>query len=1349
MILRKKLMIFKCIKLVGIIILCSLLYSGTVNADSDTPSVWMEEGEIVFEITTKAASSDNSIRYRTTGFTISLSPQFNTVTAKGISGPDAPPYPNKQLSFDDKIEVNRTEDYVKTQFKVSKEKVKAAIIEIAGLDLDRISDITCVYLHGVFETYQIVNGNEIKRKSGLSTWKDIVNAEDWVDPTIFNRYFNIEVVFQPGLQNNDLYFEYGGSRILQSHLASLVIGEKVEWKDYVTPSIIENNITYNLTGYYARGKEDSPGTPDRVRKMVGDTVGGKQITVTDIINDSVTVLYGGMDIYMIYERLDIPIKIHAADYDTEQIIKENLYTGAIMPGDEFTQSIPITLTVDNSVYSKTKHFLYYLKNNPSKLRVRQTENDDDPISFTAFSSIEPDDEIIVYAYYRKEAGGEIPGDTDPGGIILRVVMVSQSGALIDEISSENVTPGQLVNKQIQAVRTVRGLGYRYLGKWDYTFITSSGSNTIEGNTNPAAFTVPDDTETGTVVILRLYYGAVQDVEVPDVSPPKILPFDSPNPQGIINGDKYGQPYFSSRDGIPTTESQYVTVRTKEYLLGYRLVNRTGTVAFTVPVSMTYTLQYYEEVQGGSGEAGLITETVTDTQYITVERAYSYWEIDSLEYYMPSTATVYNYSLPEGRVNLILNSNFLSIPSLSTRHSGQIEDHIILPIQATQGIHLVNETPITSDTVGRPEVEYEDLTPYAFELTGELMVKNDYLAFGGATVMTDAPAEKITQAPGAGPMVQSNRMTHDRAFFAEGLVIDAVKENGVYSSSGSITYIRHPMSVNAYDSSRSYSVAVNNVIIHTPVICRALVYTDNDEYVQLVNPTAWACHLVLDPDSALCDFTVSISNTLQHSPRLGYYERDFSRSFIDPENVSYIAEHKDALRNEMRLPFDVYIDVDGDGDASNDRFIKSGTWIVLGRETYRFYVPLWVKEGTYTAEFRTVAVNGTDKLDRTEPAKNLSMDNYVATDTKTFQISGRMYGLTIYDISDEGRWRDVFRVKDSMNIKLFEGAADGTKRTGFHEDYSYYYTVGLKDRYGYQTGRNEKYTLPLINGSHPKYSNAGVLKTGYAFRFFIDTIGDMYGSGCTIRITPTFYHVDEDGGNRQKVDIYYDEEIDGKHRYLVKVGEGIDLINVQYGLAGNPYSRIPVNELMHTANVLGTTYSRLIYGYGPMYSYNEIRITSLFRTFIGTDYSRFVTGMPSFAEVRAQTGETALSLSKYIQRWYGTYKLPSDIHAVPAGYDVKGYLAMHGITYHEDFWLKDGYIIVNFNIESHDASGSRHLSYTNGYNFLNNGHCSMWVMEGGAIEKKDDSGAVFKLMAGDVVFYHTNKKHSDDYIGRGW
>ena len=120
----------------------------------------------------------------------------------------------------------------------------------------------------------------------------------------------------------------------------------------------------------------------------------------------------------------------------------------------------------------------------------------------------------------------------------------------------------------------------------------------------------------------------------------------------------------------------------------------------------------------------------------------------------------------------------------------------------------------------------------------------------------------------------------------------------------------------------------------------------------------------------------------------------------------------------------------------------------------------------------------------------------------------------------------------------------------------------------------------------------------------------------------------------------------------------------------------------------------------------------------------------------------------MQRWYGTYKLPTDIHVVPKGYDVKDILeSMASIIMR--ILVKDGYIIVNFNIESCDKNGNRHLSYTNGYNYLNNGHCSMWVMEGGAVGKTDNTGAVFRLYAGDVVFYYTSKKHSDDYYGRVW
>lgn len=1416
----------------------SLLLIIIVNKNTETvkaaPEPFMEDGKIIITIESKAASSN--IRYRTIGYTISTEKAPEAAYAKGRTGPIAPLSPNRKKYFleFEKEELHRDEEKVITQYTLSEDRVKDTMKSI--IDLDRISEDTILYFNVIFQTYKIVNDKEVILTPEITTWEGIVNDQAWANIDVFREYFNIEVPFKAGLQPNKLYYEVDGKITNSYTLDSLKIGENLYWDKRVKPTADINGMPCTLNGFYVKSKLTGQ---EIDRKMVDGN-----IKASDIINGSVKVLYGGLDVYMIYKPSNVKVTIDARDIDTDKDIKKGIYTGTIEPGEVFEQPIDKVITADGDTYSKTKHFYYYLKSNPAVMRVDKTENDDDPIKFTAFSNINPGDEIIVKAYFKKLSSDVIPvtvkavnkdteanlktlttgtvasGETynytvseDPlssGGksydfsgewswqykkntstepiitasgsgenisfkapssddikdgitvnvyyrlsdtlsdeINLRVIMVSKSGSLIEEISNEKVTAGQVISKQIQNSRSVKGITYQYMDKWDYAYTTSSDYYIKTGTANPAEFTVPANTKHGTVITLRLYYDAVQDALVPEAAPSIILSFDSPSASALINGDKYNQPYFFSKDGIATTESQYVTVRTREYLLGYRLVNRTGKIAFTVPVSMTYTLEYFSATPEEYGGPEPVTDTVTDTQYITVERAYSYWEIEKLEYYTPSTANVYNFSLPDGQANLSVNDSYLNIPSLNTRHSSRIEDHYVLPTQAKEGIHLTCSTIVTSDTSDRPAVEFEDLTSYAYEMTDELLVKNDYISFNGIIIMTDTFSEKITQKPNTGSMYHSNKMTHDKVLFKEGLVIDALKKNGVYPSSGSVTYARHPMSVNAYAEKKYYTMPVNDVTIHTPVICRPLVYSDNDKYVQLINPTEGAYHMVLDPDTTLNDFTVRISNTYPHSARLGYYERDFSKSFIDPENTSYIAKREGVIRNEMKLPFDVYIDINDDKDTSNDKFVKAGTWIILGRDTHRFYVPMWVKEGTYTAHFRTIAVNGTDRLDNTETTRNTNINNYIATDTKTFQISGRMYGLTLYDISDEGRWGDVFRIKDSTYFKLFEGAQDGTKRTKYHEDYAYYYTVGIKNQYGYQVGRENRFTFPLLNGSHPKYKNVGVIKTGYAFRFMIDTIGEMYSSSCKIRITPSFYHVDANGNNRQPVDIYYDEEIYDKQYYLVKVGEGIDLANIQQGLVGNPYSKIPEAELRHTANVMDTTYSKIKYQFGEMYSYSDIRLTSQFRTFIGLDYASHIAGMPSFAEVREQRKETELSLSKYMQRWYGTYKLPTDIHVVPKGYDVKGHLRKHGIDYHEDFWLKDGYIIVNFNIESCDKNGNRHLSYTNGYNYINNGHCSMWVMEGGAVGKTDNTGAAFRLYAGDVVFYYTSKKHSDDYYGRVW
>ena len=1030
----------------------------------------------------------------------------------------------------------------------------------------------------------------------------------------------------------------------------------------------------------------------------------------------------------------IPVNVEAINAETGANI-QTLTTGTVVAGATFDYTVSETILSGSKRYVFTGDWKWQYTKNTSSSPTVSSSGSGSGLSFTAPSADDIKGGITVYVYYKL-------GDVGDGEISLRVIMVSRSGSLIDEMSEENVTRGQSISISIPSSKSSGSVVYRYIDEWDYSYSTSTGNKSDSGSGGTVSFTVASDTKLGTQITVRIYYDVTQEVAVPAPEPPITMALDSPSPYGVINGDKYNASYFSSRDGISTTESQYVYVKTKDYLLGYSLVNKTGKVAFTVPVSMTYTLEFYTATPEEFGGPKEVTDTYTDTQYITVERAYSYWEIASLEYYIPSSANVLNYSLPNGKVVLHANSGHLSVPSLSTSSSS----HIILPVQATEGIHLDNDKPVRSGNSDRPEVEVEDLAVYAFEMTDMLSVRNDYLSFGGSLVMSDSVSNTVTGRPSVSSMVHSSNITYDKVLYTEDQVVDALKINGIYRSSGNVIYSRHSNSVNA-STSKSYDVAVNDVIIHTPVICEPIIQADNDKWVQLINPTEGAYHLVLDTDTNLNDFTVRISNKLPHSARLGYYERDFSRSFIDPVNISYIAKKQDIVRNEMKLPFDVYIDTLNDKDSVNDEFIKAGTWIVLGRDTYRFYVPLWVQEGTYTAQFRSIAVNGEDKLDKTETTRNTNRNNYVATATRTFQISGRMYGLTLYDVSDEGRWRDVFRLKDTMLFKYFEGAIDGTKRTNYHDDYAYYYKVGLNDQYGYQTGRYNRFTLPLLNGSHPKYKNVGVIKTGYAFRFMLDTIGEMYSSASKIRIVPTFYHVDEEGRNRQLVDIYYNEEFNGKNQLLVKIGQGIDLANLQQGLVGNLYSRIPEAELRHTARVLGTTYSKIYNQYGPMYTYSDIRITNQFRTFIGLDYATHIASLPSFSKVNEQVKQTELSLSKYMQRWYGTYKLPTNIHAAPLGYDVNDHLKKYGIDYQEDFWLRDGYIIVNFNIESYDKNENRNLSYTNGYNYLNNGHCSMWVTEGGTVEKKDNTDATFSLRAGDVVFYYTSKKHSDDYMGR--
>jgi len=87
-----------------------------------------------------------------------------------------------------------------------------------------------------------------------------------------------------------------------------------------------------------------------------------------------------------------------------------------------------------------------------------------------------------------------------------------------------------------------------------------------------------------------------------------------------------------------------------------------------------------------------------------------------------------------------------------------------------------------------------------------------------------------------------------------------------------------------------------------------------------------------------------------------------------------------------------------------------------------------------------------------------------------------------------------------------------------------------------------------------------------------------------------------------------------------------------------------------------------------------------------------------------------------------------------------------ITYKEDFWLKNGYVIVNFDIET-IQKGKKHLSYINADNAAQ-GYCNMWKKEGYQYEKKDYKGNLFQFSDGDYIMYYTNKSAAKDYISSG-
>ena len=570
----------------------------------------------------------------------------------------------------------------------------------------------------------------------------------------------------------------------------------------------------------------------------------------------------------------------------------------------------------------------------------------------------------------------------------------------------------------------------------------------------------------------------------------------------------------------------------------------------------------------------------------------------------------------------------------------------------------------------------------------LKSRNDTLIIDGQTILDGSRYGAF--APKPNPIVLPN--CNEDALYHEGIVVDNQLLNKQNAESRTEVYYSLLEGINQSKSTEVIEIETNSITVHTPVGCDGSII-NNLSYNQEITPDLTRASVILDRPTK-----IRLSAREQHLHFLGYGLRDYTE---------YVKE------KQVKIPFDVYMKSTQKGEGD---FLPANTWysVPLDEDIIDIYVPSWVGEGNYSIDYRVIA-NNCEDVNLTEEKANLNIDNYVAIDAIDVRVIGQVYGFKITDIEDYPLWEEVFRVSEDSNLHT-----------------NTYYTVGNKDRDGNIIQSDPTFTLPIINGSHPIYKNKGALKTGYHFKYELETLGEYYHEKDCIEITPTFYYVDQEGKNRQEVSLWYHEYFDNEMHYFIQVGSEEDHFNKKYISIGDLDRNISEDILKQTSSIQGMNYEDFINKYSKIGWFDRQVLSKPLRTFIGD-----ATNLPPSID-----RDTVL---QSVQHWYGEYYLPNDLFVASIDTDVAEYARIHGgLDGNEDFWLKNGYIIVNFNIETikDGKFDDPILSYYDAT------YCNMWSMEGYTYEKKDDSNSTYVLEDGDILFYFTDEKSSDDYNSQG-
>ncbi|TVX85651.1 hypothetical protein FPZ44_24975 [Paenibacillus agilis] len=783
----------------------------------------------------------------------------------------------------------------------------------------------------------------------------------------------------------------------------------------------------------------------------------------------------------------------------------------------------------------------------------------------------------------------------------------------------------------------------------------------------------------------------------------------PLARAVIKADQRGNERFDVGLGIPTSESLYGNTFGRDYLFENKFNKMQGKCTYKVNVEKNYTLKWDpgKTVPTPDGKGTMTVPdpkqtTVREVYPHTVERPFSYYKIDMLHVYNIAQAALNNYALPNG--GIILTPKNYSPPAYAASTQGNYyaadEPGVLTaPPQTITG----GSTP---PSVPNENGAFQSIAERAIK---DVEVENDYLKFENQVIMDKKRVAKNGPSPGKIP---EPKIIGQDVLYSPNNMISSNKQNKKDEpSSGSIKYELMNGNINGGDPDKSYPIyGINTVTVHTPVVMYPTI-TDDKPHNQRVEPDSNRAALILDRP-----FTVSLPTVGQHNGYPGYGHRDYAK-YTDRKQVSF--------------PFDVF-------NKSKSAYILKNTWIDIpvGQLEETFIMPMWIDEGNYTVSFRSIAENTPSDFTY-ETSANRQWQNHVAVNTIDVNVIGRLYDFRITDISDYD-WETVFRTKkgSSQHSQNLYWVGDRDINGNF---------VGNRNLNGNPVSNAKPLQLPIKPGSHtnPGYKNVSV-KTGYPFKFDFKTMGNMFGANDKVRIVPTFYFVNKDGTGRRPVDLYYHDH--SRKKYFVKIGSPDDNIKQTVKL-NDPMRNVPAHEITDSANFAYDNYGsnglsrnafimdyqskakkEMLSGY-----YSQLTLPYQLRTFIGPK-----AGLPS--TVSPQRANAS------IQKWYGEYYLPPAVYVVDKGTNIAEYGRKNGGLHDKSpIFLKNGYIVVNFNIETVRNNDTRN-PYLRYYRLpghstpLNN----QWKMEGFKNTQKDSYGHTYQLSDGDVIFYHGDLSSYDDF-----